>query len=662
MFPGLPPLPPLTAARVDLVRSHQGPTPRSNWVVPGHLLAGDRSGLDGPGSLPALLATGITTIVCLQARSELKTAVDYRARAQSISPQLRFREQPIPDQETVGNCLIEELLVELLDRLGAGEIIYVHCRGGHGRTGTVCTLLLGRLYRLSSAEAMVRVQRCHDARQQPVFCASAVLPALPRELLDQGSEAESSFEDISPGDAVCTWATEAAPALCPPQVLQVLQMLPLHREAWPFQGHSTGETEEGETAREDRGHNASAKSQAAQAARPTEARAIPGLPRFVMLVGLPGSGKSTFSAQLELSGRGWVRVSQDELGGRAAVESVLGSLGKDASKRVVFDRCNETKEDRRYMLNLAFNPRPAVVVYFDVDAETCEGRVAARTNHPTIPYGGGRGAVRSKAASFQVPSLDEGFDAVIVVQSFEEANALLCRWGSQAPQGLSPLGLVRLSSPALLQLQESNPLLESETFMSAAEASWFFDHRRSTVIEEWPLDGLLCAISVTSSYEMQIQDMTNYLPLDDEVDAALGDGPLRSGELSHIRAWREKHGATVCSLLEPEVEVLMGLWCCQRRRGQNSHGLVALELYNKRAGRRHSARERDRRLQGIPLAPRLAECSLAHPQELQQLMSQTSSRFNGEPVRGVFLCIDEPDGLWQERRARVALRTEQGPM
>jgi len=45
-----------------------------------------------------------------------------------------------------------------------GEKIYLHCWGGHGRTGTVAAVLLGLLYDISPREALNRVQKYHDVR------------------------------------------------------------------------------------------------------------------------------------------------------------------------------------------------------------------------------------------------------------------------------------------------------------------------------------------------------------------------------------------------------------------------------------------------------------------------------------------------------------------
>ena len=60
----------------------------------------------------------------------------------------------------------------------------------------------------------------------------------------------------------------------------------------------------------------------AAGAAPTRAT----LPRLVMAVGLPGSGKSTFAEALVASGNGWQRVCQDVLGSRREVRRYSTSV------------------------------------------------------------------------------------------------------------------------------------------------------------------------------------------------------------------------------------------------------------------------------------------------------------------------------------------------
>ena len=45
------------------------------------------------------------------------------------------------------------------------QVLYVHCWGGHGRTGSVVCLLLHRLYGLDAASALFRCQFVHDCAE-----------------------------------------------------------------------------------------------------------------------------------------------------------------------------------------------------------------------------------------------------------------------------------------------------------------------------------------------------------------------------------------------------------------------------------------------------------------------------------------------------------------
>ena len=198
----LPALPPALTAADELQRLYRGPTKRSNWVIPGRVLAGDRSAVDGATTLDELVATGVDTFVCLQTKGELANLPPYAHRARAARARRAgiaatdtdgaeggaeggregggegggkatawFRSLPIVDQQVTADDLVSELVDDLLQRLAAGRVLYVHCRGGHGRTGTVCALLLGRAYGIGAAEAMARYQWYHDTRQQPVFHA-----------------------------------------------------------------------------------------------------------------------------------------------------------------------------------------------------------------------------------------------------------------------------------------------------------------------------------------------------------------------------------------------------------------------------------------------------------------------------------------------------------
>lgn len=116
---------------------------------------------------------------------------------------------------------------------------------------------------------------------------------------------------------------------------------------------------------------------------------------------------------------------------------MISRASKDRGhKRVVVDRCNITAKDRAEVLETMFKPDPKSVcaVYFDVDKETCARRVALRKDHETImastDYKSKLKIVNSFAKALEVPDAKrEGFARVEVLQTEEDASALLQSWG-----------------------------------------------------------------------------------------------------------------------------------------------------------------------------------------------------------------------------------------
>jgi len=736
----LPPMPPTDGPRESLVSTHRGPTKRSNWVVPGSLLCGDRSSLDSEDGLIAILKAGVTTIVCLQSRQETSVAVDYKKRARSIRDGMKFLEQPIPDQEVTEDVLIEDMIDRLLDLLAQGQVLYVHCRGGHGRTGTICALLLGRLYDLKAPEALARVQLYHDSRQQPVFYAEgyqelpdgsgcvalfpsqraqvmrflgAAVPAGPVDLtraqssvygegaskydestmqewqdlakaaadmLNAGKkETDESLRHEKLHNAVKLFWTaarlrpdfvrgyiglsrtlrlleelaEASHALLQglercPEDEALLQELRKLNEAKSTLGEGAGLSSDVVPA-------GSSTAAGYPSGNPTAVEPVPELtwrprvvdPRFVMLVGLPGSGKSTFSEQLVKSGRGWERLCQDEMEGRDALENSIGRIAKDAKKRLVIDRTNVVRDDRKAFLSLAFDPKDSVCVYFESSAAECEERVAKRTDHPQIKYGRGRGAVRSMNASFEMPSCEEGFAEVITLCDFRDAAHLLRCWSAEAAV-VAPMGFFKFpTTPHVLDLTHGRALTESDRLLTPAEAFQFFDGV-TTIIAEEKVDGANLGISLSEHYEPQYQNRSHYVT------------SSYATQWKALDTWWETNGWAVCQLLVPEVEVLFGewVWACHSVEYSRLPGyFIAFDIYNKAEGRFVSAAERDRRLDGfgIPVVPRLAERTFHGREDLEQFLTTTSA-FGEGFLEGIYLRIDESvevGGLWLQRRGKV---------
>lgn len=175
-------------------------------VLPGMLLCGAMpASLDDAETeqlLTALLEAGVCTFVCLQAevdlncpesawraghgkRPYLRDAQQVLKRAQESGDprisqrKLDFLHLPIVDggvttDSAMSACVEECMRRILVDR----EVLYVHCWGGHGRTGTLVSVILGRLYNLPSQAALRHTQAYHDARE---VCAGVRSPQTPAQ-------------------------------------------------------------------------------------------------------------------------------------------------------------------------------------------------------------------------------------------------------------------------------------------------------------------------------------------------------------------------------------------------------------------------------------------------------------------------------------------------
>jgi len=109
------------------------PVPRSYWVQPGSLLAGEYPGHDDAGwarvRFERFRAAGVTAFVDLTEEGELGPYDEL------IDGWATYRRFPIRDF----SCPSVEGMTSILDAIDAAlesDIVYVHCWGGSGRTGT----------------------------------------------------------------------------------------------------------------------------------------------------------------------------------------------------------------------------------------------------------------------------------------------------------------------------------------------------------------------------------------------------------------------------------------------------------------------------------------------------------------------------------------------
>nr|CAG4709578.1 unnamed protein product [Naegleria fowleri] len=217
----LPPLLPMD--HPEFISTHRGPIDESNWLIPQRVLMsaypGDLKPQVAQQKIETLIQRGINCFVCLQTENELKRFHPYRPLIEKfqvtsekvlnhdesygmIQQELSCSSSTNPTRSNLGansnptnsstsssnTSIIEYLHFPIQDAMIASDTqvmkfvqqdliprivsnhhckILIHCWGGHGRTGTIASILLSHLYQLNAEESLQRVAKCHKCRARP---------------------------------------------------------------------------------------------------------------------------------------------------------------------------------------------------------------------------------------------------------------------------------------------------------------------------------------------------------------------------------------------------------------------------------------------------------------------------------------------------------------
>ncbi|MBN1140046.1 MAG: dual specificity protein phosphatase family protein [Anaerolineae bacterium] len=131
------------------------PLPETYWVIPGRFLAGPYPAAGGRERarqrLQSLLDAGIRVFFDLTEEGELEP---YASWLEDAARHLRV---PIPDFGLPTVAQMAQTLDAIDRAIGAGQAVYVHCRAGLGRTGTVVGCFLVR-HGLDGEQALQAIQ------------------------------------------------------------------------------------------------------------------------------------------------------------------------------------------------------------------------------------------------------------------------------------------------------------------------------------------------------------------------------------------------------------------------------------------------------------------------------------------------------------------------
>ncbi|KAL8140736.1 hypothetical protein V2J09_006757 [Rumex salicifolius] len=173
----------------------------------------------------------------------------------------------------------------------------------------------------------------------------------------------------------------------------------------------------------------------------------------VILVGAPGSGKSTFCDNvIRSSSRSWARICQDIINnGKSGTKPQCLNSAATAlkeGKSIFIDRCNLDREQRADFMKLGGPKLDLHAVVLDLPAKLCISRCVKRTDHEGKLQGGKAAAVVNRMLQKkELPKLSEGYCRITYCQSENDVQGAVNTYSTLGLTDKLPSGYFGQKSP-----------------------------------------------------------------------------------------------------------------------------------------------------------------------------------------------------------------------
>jgi atypical dual specificity phosphatase len=361
---------------------------------------------------------------------------------------------------------------------------------------------------------------------------------------------------------------------------------------------------------------------------------LPKLPNFIMFVGYPASGKSTLSKSIENTYTNVIRINKDEIRQKNKCEELIGKNIK--SKTVIFDGCNLTKEHRKYWLEVAFKPK-SWCIFFNSDIEDCKYRITKRKNHPTIKEGTGITILNSLEGTLEEPTLEEGFEKIIVINDLDESNALMEKWNLIKPEleiNNDNNDNFIIKFPRTRHIANIGSATRDDLLMTKEEINEFLN--KEIYVEE-KIDGANLGISINKDGKILVQNRSHYV--------TSGDQP----QFKLLDKWIQEHSNDLWSILEPDRNILYGEWLYMKHSIKYNNlpdYFIAFDLYDKIEKKFYSRKKLENILKNTSIhqVPLLLNESFKKVDDLVKLVKLKSNFYDGQ-IEGIYCRICDEDYL-----------------
>jgi atypical dual specificity phosphatase len=350
--------------------------------------------------------------------------------------------------------------------------------------------------------------------------------------------------------------------------------------------------------------------------------------KFIMLVGLPGAGKTTFCDLFLTNGYNVKILSQDTMG-RDNCERSLSSCIKE-SEITILDRTNCKKQDRKEWLKLAqLNSKNCLCIYLTTPKFICVSRVKNRNNHPTIKKGGGERIINDLDNNFEEPTKVEGFKEIIYLEDSEDIANYLKTWKCEKIR-VEENNLFIHKFPRTEHVFNIGGATVDDRILPTDKLEYFLNN--DVQITE-KVDGAQIGFSLDENFKVIVQNRSHYVNSASHTQFKLLD------------KWIYDHTEALYQILDKDT-ILFGEWLYAKHSISYNNlpdYFLAFDLYNKNDKVFYNRKILEEKLKDTNVyAVRIMyEGKINKPQILK--MIEKDSDYTSGRVEGIYLKVFEDD-------------------
>lgn len=273
--------------------------------------------------------------------------------------------------------------------------------------------------------------------------------------------------------------------------------------------------------------------------------------KLIILVGLPGAGKSTFTQLLQTSAALKINsINQDELGKKACENMFLSSIKNH--DLTVLDRTNLTKKGRQEWVKLSLlNSKTEILcVYLNKPVEECTFRANQRPNHPTIKFQKADRILASCQKMLEPPTADEKYFEIVELYDDEDVRKFLKNFDCQQIEPEEQINSKFVKFPRTQHLINLGSATRDDLLVKDTEIKSYFDHAVYDSLEiTEKVDGAQLGFSIDpENFKIRVQNRSHYV------------NAKSHAQFKNLNLWLETFSADLYEILEDSNKILFGEW------------------------------------------------------------------------------------------------------